>query len=266
MDKNELIKRYASDSDDKLLLAQVLDKLKIMEERNILSYTKFLNEQQRNMTEKLLAACGHPKHAFIPGYEGVMRTVLVFLPDYMEPSQLYQKELFPISVIRATYASSAKQPGHRDFLGSLMGLGIKRETIGDILVGNNSCDIVIMKEILPFLLSNFESAGRVRLSVSVIPYDEIIIPDLKYKLIKDTVASLRLDSIVASGFSLSREKAASAIKAGIVSLQYQECTKADKTVSEGDTISVRGLGKIELLEIGNKSRKERIFISIKRYL
>ncbi|NLX63532.1 MAG: RNA-binding protein, partial [Clostridiaceae bacterium] len=206
-----------------------------------------------------------PKHAFIPGYEGAVRTVLVFLPDYLELSQLYQDEISPISVIRATYASSAKQPGHRDFLGSLMGLGIKRETIGDILVGKNSCDIVIMKEILPFLLSNFESAGQVKLSVSVIPYDEIIIPEQKYKLITDTVASLRLDSIVASGFSVSREKAASAIKAGFVSLQYQECNKADKTVTEGDIISVRGMGKIELLEIGNKSRKGRIFISIKRY-
>jgi len=266
MDKNELIKRYASDSEGKLLLAQVLDKLKIMEERNILSYTKFLNEQQRSTVEKLIAGCGHPRHAFIPAYESAVRTVLVFLPDYMEPSRLYQEEISPISVIRATYSTTAKQPGHRDFLGSLMGLGIKRETIGDILVGKNSCDIVIMKEILPFLLTNFESAGRVKLSVSVIPYDEIIIPDLKYKLIKDTVASLRLDSIVASSFSLSREKAVSAIKAGIVSLQHQECTKADKTVAEGDIISVRGFGKIELLEIGNKSRKGRIFISIKRYL
>ena len=87
-----------------------------------------------------------------------------------------------------------------------MGCGIKRETIGDILVGENSCDIVIMKEILPFLLSNFDSAGRVKLSVSVIHYDKMIIPESDYKLIKDTVASLRLDSIVSSGFSISREK------------------------------------------------------------
>lgn len=265
MNKNELIKRYASDGDDKLLLAQVLDKLKIMEERNILSYTKFLNEQQRSIVEKLLAGCGHPKHAFIPVYDDVTRTVLAFLPDYMESDQLYQEEISPISVIRATY-SSAKRPGHRDFLGSLMGCGIKRETIGDILVGENSCDIVIMKEILPFLLSNFDSAGRVKLSVSVIHYDKMIIPESDYKLIKDTVASLRLDSIVSSGFSISREKAAYAINAGLVSLQHQECRKSDKSVTEGNVISVRGMGKIELLKVGNKSRKGRVFISIKRYL
>lgn len=265
MDKNELIKRYASDSEDKLLLAQVLDKLKLMEERNILSYTKFLNEHQKSMVEKLLAGCGHPKHAFIPEYNGAMRTVLAFLPDYMEPGQLYQEDISPISVIRATY-SSANEPGHRDFLGSLMGCGIKRETIGDIFVEKSSCDIVIMKEILPFLLSNFESAGRVKLSISLIKYDEMIIPESDYKLIKDTVASLRLDSIVSSGFSISREKAASAINAGLVALRHQECSKADKAVTEGDVISFRGMGKIELLEVGNTSKKGRTFISIKRYI
>ena len=103
MDKNELIKRYASDSDDRLLLAQVLDKLKIMEERNILSYTKFLNEHQRSIVEKLLSGFGHPSHAFIPEYDSAMRTVLAFLPDYMEPDQLNQEDISPISVIRATY-------------------------------------------------------------------------------------------------------------------------------------------------------------------
>jgi RNA-binding protein YlmH len=236
-----------------------------MEDRNILSYTKFLNERQRSMVEMLLAGCGHPKHVFIPEYNVSMRTVLVFLPDYMESDQLYHEDICPISVIRATY-SSAGGPSHRDFLGSLMGCGIKRETVGDILVGKNSCDIVIMKEILPFLLTNFESAGRVKLSVSVIQYDKMIIPKSDYKLIKDTVASLRLDSIVSSGFSISREKAASAINAGLVSLRHQECTKSDKAVAEGDVVSVRGMGKIELFEVGNKSRKGRIFISIKRYL
>lgn len=265
MDKNELIKRYASVSEDRLLLAQVLDKLKLMEERNILSYTKFLNERQRSIVENLLAGSGHPKHAFIPEYNGAMRTVLAFLPDYMEPGQLYQEDISPLSVIRAAY-STAKEPGHRDFLGSLMGCGIKRETIGDIFVGKGCCDIVVMKEILPFLLSNFESAGRVKLSISVIKYDEMIIPESDYKLIKDTVASLRLDSIISSGFSTSREKAASAINAGLVSLRYQECLKSDKAVTEGDIISVRGMGKIELIEVGNISRKGRIFISIKRYL
>lgn len=265
MDKNELIKRYASDSDDRLLLAQVLDKLKIMEERNILSYTKFLNEHQRSIVEKLLSGFGHPRHAFIPEYDSAMRTVLAFLPDYMEPDQLNQEDISPISVIRATY-SSAKEPGHRDFLGSLMGCGIKRETIGDIFAGENSCDIFVLKEILPFLLSNFESAGRVKLTLSIIPHDKIIIPEADYKLVKDTVASLRLDSIVSSGFSISREKAASAIKAGLVSLRHQECNKTDKSVAEGDVISVRGMGKIELFELGNTSKKGRIFVFIKRYL
>lgn len=260
-----MIRRYASDSDDKILLAQILDKLEAMEERNVLTYTKFLNEHQRNLAERFLDGCGRPKIAFIPAYTGAMRTVLAFLPDYLDPAKLSEEDISPITCIRALY-SLIKELSHRDFLGSLMGCGIKRETIGDIFVGRGSCDIVVMKDILPYLLSNFESAGRVKLDISTIPLDEIRIPDQDFILIKDTVASMRLDNVVSSGFSISRETASSTIKAGRVALQYQVCTKADKPVGEGEVISVRGMGKIELLQIGNLTKKGRTAIVIKRFV
>ena len=143
---------------------------------------------------------------------------------------------------------------------------MKREMIGDILVDGSSCDIIVLKEVLPYLETSFSSAGRTRLDVSVISLDEINVPEARYKIINDTVASLRLDSIVSAGFSISREKAAEAVKAGRVYLNYLECSKSDKQVNEGDCISVRGMGKIILQQICGKTAKGRIRIVIARYI
>jgi len=99
-----------------------------------------------------------------------------------------------------------------------------------------------------------------------VPLEHIHIPQVKTKMIRDTVSSLRLDSVVSSAFSISRGKAAEAITAGQVQLNWAVCTKAAAEVEQGDTISLRGLGKCVLEEVGNRTKKDRIFISIKRYL
>lgn len=146
-----------------------------------------------------------------------------------------------------------------------MGLGIQRDTVGDILPGANSCDLIVLKEISPFILANLSSAGKVKLKLTSIGHSQLQIPEPEFKLVRDTVASLRLDNIVSAGFSISREKASAAIRAGKVTLNHLECAKPDKTVGRGDRISLRGMGKIEFCEVGNLTKKGRISITIKKY-
>lgn len=81
-----------------------------------------------------------------------------------------------------------------------MGCGIKRETVGDIYVSEGSCDFLVTREILPYLLQNFLSAGRTKLHVEQLPIDQIRVPEQKVKAVRDTVSSLRLDGVVSSGF------------------------------------------------------------------
>lgn len=245
MNKNEIIKRYAQEAEGKLLLARVLDKLEEAEQNNVPKSTKFLNEQQRILVERMIANIGNMRYLFFGGYEGATRTILIFLPDYMEPEQIIDDDIIPIAFIRAEY-STDKTITHRDFLGSLMGSGIKRETIGDILVGEGSCDIIVLKEVLPYLLANFESVGRVKIKKTIIAAKLLKVPEEKFILLKNTVASMRLDNVVSSGFAISRDKASEYVKAGRVSLNSLECAKADKLLSEGDVISLRGMGKIKL--------------------
>lgn len=265
MNKNETAGKYTNDPDDKLMLAQVLDKMMKAQQKNILMRTSFLNEHQRALAEQLIRDFGNPAHVFYGGYDGAQRTVLMFLPDYIEAEDITGDDINPLACIRAEY-SPVNTLSHRDFLGGILGTGVKREMIGDILVSGKSCDIIVLKEILPYLESNFVSAGRTKLDISVVSLADVNVPETKYKIINDTVASLRLDSIVSSAFSVSRDKAADAIKAGKVFLNYLECSKTDKQVNEGDCISVRGMGKAVLQQVGGRTAKGRIRIVIAKYI
>jgi len=268
MNKNELIKKYLggliSEPEDKIIFARIRDKLEACEKNHMITYSKFLNERQRALAEQLLKHSGSTRNLFFGGYDGALRTVLVFLPDYIEPDQISEEEYSPLAFIRASY-SAENQLSHRDFLGSLMGLGIQRDTVGDILPGENSCDLIVLKEISPFILANLSSAGKAKLKLTSINYSQLQIPEPEFKLVRDTVASLRLDNIVSSGYSISREKASEAIRAGKVTVNHLECAKPDKTVGQGDRISLRGMGKIEFCEVGYLTKKGRISVTIKKY-
>lgn len=147
-----------------------------------------------------------------------------------------------------------------------MGLGIRRETVGDLLVSQHSCDILLLPEILPYLRENFTQAGRVKLKCSEIPLPELSVPPIAKKLLHGTVSSLRLDAVAATGFGTSRAKMTEAISSGRVSLNHLECTHADQAVAEGDVLACRGMGKCRLIAVGGLSRKGRVAITVERYL
>ena len=110
------------------------------------------------------------------------------------------------------------------------------------------------------------SAGRTKLSLQEISLADIQLPQQAVKTVRDTVPSLRLDGIISSGFSISRGKAADYVSAGKAELNYLPCMKGDKQVSEGDLVSVRGLGKLRLEKVGGNTKKGRISIEISRFL
>ena len=265
MTKTELLNKLARDGEERLLLARTLDKLELARTRNIPSHTGFLSPQERTSVENLLNASGHPSHLFFGGFEGAERTLCAFLPEWLEGEDwLADPESCPIRALRCTW-SGAKLT-HRDFLGAILGQGITREKVGDLLVRGDSCDLVILRELEDYLLLNLDSAGRARLKVSPIPLDRLEPPEVRVRTIRDTVATPRLDAVAASAFSLSRSRAADLISSGRVQLNYRECVKPDRTVEEGDTISCRGLGKCKVKKLGGLSKKGRVMVELERCL
>lgn len=212
------------------------------------------------MSERICRGQKGLRYSFYGGYEDAERTVVIFLPDYAK-----LEEHNPLALLRITQ-DGYKELSHRDYLGSLIGLGIKREMIGDILVRKDGADVIITKDIGNFLLYNYGKAGRVYLNVEILPMEDIIIPEARFEEKKDTVASMRLDNVIASAFSLSRGRAAEAINSGIVFLNGLQCEKTDRLVKEGDKLVLRGKGKAKLKTVGGTTRKDRIFIVIEKYL
>ena len=137
---------------------------------------------------------------------------------------------------------------------------------GDILVHKNGADIIIMDDIRDFILTNYANAGRTALTTEALPIDQLHIPDAHTEMIKDTVASLRLDNVISSAFRLSRAKAAEAIRSGLVFVNSMQTEKPDAKVEQGDKLVFRGKGKAYLREIGGQTRKDRTYILIERYI
>lgn len=265
MNKTELLNRFSKDPDERVVLARMLDQMERSQNRSIPCATQFLSPAQRAAAEPLLAASGHPKHLFFGGCDNAERTVCAFLPDWMEAEDWQADEENPVGAVECAFPKDAGL-SHRDILGGLMGIGLTRERVGDILVLEDKAQIVALKEAIPIILSQFDQAGRCRLRLKEIPLSDLSPAPVQVKLVKDTVATLRLDAVLSSGFSISRGKAADFIAGGKVSVNHRECLKTDKAVAEGDVLTCRGLGKCVLTSVGGQSRKGRIIIEIERYI
>ena len=261
MDRSN-IEKIARTPEDRVLLAKVWDKIQTGIRKNIPVSTCFLTLRELDMTRYLFGSL-EGLHAF-GGYEGAERQMLIYLPDYLEESALTDEDS-PLVCLRATFYEG-DTPTHRDFLGALMGAGIAREVVGDICVGKGSCDFFVTEEIAPYLLQNFTGAGRTKLHLERITLADVQIPEPEVKEIRDTLASLRLDSVISSGFRVGRSQAAQYVTAGRVAIDGLPCEKPDKAVTEGVKISVRGLGKIKLKSVNGQTKKGRISVVIDRYV
>ncbi len=257
------IQKIAQTAEDKLLLAKLWDKLNAGFQRNIPANTPFLAPREQEMARFLFGQADGLQ--FFGGYEDAERKMLLYLPDYLDFDSYCLDENFPLQCLRATFYDG-DSPTHKDFLGALMGAGIARETLGDICVGQGRCDFFVTAEIAPYVLQNFVSAGRTHLHLEPIALSQVEISEPKTKETRDTVASLRLDAIISSGFRIGRSLACDYISAGKAAIDGLLCEKPDKTVAEGMKISVRGLGKIKIRQINGQTKKGRISVVIDRYV
>ena len=245
-----------------MLLAKVWDKISTGIRKNIPANTGFLSPREQEMCRFLFGDV--PGLSFFGGYGDSERNMLVYLPDYLEVSYLLSEDS-PIVCVEATYFEKDTL-SHRDFLGALMGAGISRETVGDISTQVGRSHFFVTAEIAPYILQNFASAGCTALRLTQIPLEQVTIAEPETKEIRDTVSSLRLDSIISSGFRIGRSLACDHIRAGRAAINGLPCEKPDKLIPEGAKISVRGLGKIKLRAINGETKKGRISVILDRYI
>ncbi len=261
MDRSQ-IEKVAKTPEDRLLLSKLYDKIQAGMRRNIQANTCFLSPREQELAQFLFGS--QPELHLFGGYPEAERKMLVWLPEYLDAENLTGAES-PLVCLRAVFYQQDTLT-HRDFLGALMGAGIARETVGDILVDQGSCDFFVTREIAPYVLGELREAGRTKLRVEKIDCSQLRVPQVQTRQIRDTLASLRLDSLVASGFRMSRGAAAEHITAGRVSVDGVPCEKPDRILTEGVRISLRGMGKLKLTTVNGQTKKGRISVILDRYV
>jgi len=246
--------------DDELLIASIEDKIFQCDNQNILTHTGFLDGRQCAL---VIQNFKNVKYVLWGGFEDAQRRIMAILPDYIDA---LDEENDPLSLVRVTAPKAAKPLDHRDYLGSILGLQITRDVIGDIIVSQHGADIVVLKSIAEFLVNEYKQVGNTSVSCEIVPMSSIDTGIQTIKEKKDTVASLRLDNVLASVYNFSRTKSQEAIKSGLVYLNNVQCIKPDANVSEGDKIVLRGRGKAVLKEVGGTTKKGRLYITIEQYV
>ncbi len=208
-----------------------------------------LSNWAKNRTDCRLVFCG--------GQDNAERKVGFFLPFWFDPelSDPAEDEINAVRV-RAYFGT----PGHRDYLGSAVALGIKREWLGDIIIEEDTAYIVCLPTVVP-VLKELDHVGRYGVKAEEVPLTDVPRIKVQTKTVTFTVQSSRFDTIVGAMFGMSRTAAAKLIQGGLAQLNYSECVKLDAEVEEGDVISLRGYGKGVLSGTGGKSRKGRTFLT-----
>lgn len=260
--------------EDKLLISKAEDKARLCSENYMITNSDFLDMHQRSVISGVNFRFDDVKIFFYGAFEDAQRTVAVMLPNYVEAD--CAEKLFayfdshpeddPLTVIEVEKDRFSPALSHRDYLGALMALGIRREMTGDIIVNENGCKIAVLSKIAPFIVENLSKAGKGTLCAKAAAPSSSRqsskadgIPDIF------TVSSLRLDSIVKNSFRLSRTDAVKAVESGTVFVNDLECTKPDKKISAGDKIVLRRKGKIIVKNCSDVSKKGRVIVETEKF-
>lgn len=252
----------AAEEDERLLLARAGDAVRLS--RKSVRFIGFLGPREQQLVKSRLEAIHFENALFWGGYKGAERVFAGFFPDRDEPDEA----AFPLGAVRVSWREGALT--HRDFLGSILSLGIERRAVGDIVPGDAasgdfSCAVVLDRTVLAFVSDNLLKVGGT--AVDCAPADPGgIVRRETFRELRDTVASPRLDCVVAALLNLPREKAAELIRAGLVSLEYEACLKPTQQVPEGADLSARGYGRFIVDRIGPPTRKGRLGLTARKYM
>lgn len=220
--------------------------------------TDFLDPRQQQIISILLGHDEEVKIEFSGGIEGAERHRALLFPDYYSLEQTD----FQICLFEIVYPKKFITLEHRQILGTLMSLGLRREKFGDILIQNDQIQFVAAEEIETYLTVNLEKIGKASVTIKKLPFTEMIQLEESWIEHNYTVSSLRLDTVVATAFNISRQKAQALIGSGKVKVNFKQIEKISGDCQVGDTISVRGFGRCKIISMNGQSKKDKWKITL----
>lgn len=259
-DAKEKIIRYYKGTEGESMAVKLVDFAAQALKSRKCKLTGFLSPFEQEMAGIIANSLGELNVDFYGGYRGAERQRAVFCH-----AEFQGTPNFEIAVIKAQWNGEFSRLGHRDVLGSIMSLGVDREYIGDIIATKDFARVIVDKKMCDYFTANLTQIGSTGVKTSVDDLENISPKEERVKEIKSTVASLRVDSIAAAGFGMSRSKAAQEIAAEKIQLNWQTVKNASQSIKAGDILSMRGRGRLEVAEIRGQTKKGRVGVLLKRF-
>lgn len=263
----EILNDYR-EKDDKILLAQILDKIEMVENKNKIEHTDFLDMAQAELVQKFINKIKIQNYMSYGGFEQAERKMFVIYPEKFNNEVVAKNLSNIVQIVRIELPDDLKgKYTHRDYLGAVIKLGVKREKVGDIIVDSNGADIIVDKDISKFLLENL--GGLTRFSKSTITLEDISnlrTVEIRKEEIEIIVSSLRLDNVISELARCSRNKALDIINMERVFVNFQCETKKTKQIKAGDMVTIRGKGRFYIKELIGQTRSGRTIIKIEKFV
>ena len=266
-----MLKDSSMEKDRKLLERRFIELSRIAYQREIITYTDFLNLNEQNILHTLPKDSFYAPYRSFGGYDTAERQMIAFIPEAL--SLRYGEEMTPYEIeypfeavkIAPRNAKFAEALSHRDYLGAILNLGIERSKTGDILTDEKESLLFVHKSMVPLLMDELTRVRHTVVECEAVDLQEINY-EPKYDLIRGTVSSVRLDSLLPLAFSSSRSKLSGLIEGAKVFVNGKLITSNGYQVKDGDIISVRGMGKFRFAGAGGKTKKNRISVEIQKYV
>ncbi len=269
MDKERILAPL--EGEDRLLIARLLDQVELALKKAAPVATDFFDPRERELCSEVLHYLPEAKALFFGGYRGAERQRIVIIPAFYL-AEAVEPPLTYLAICPATKGGKVVPGGtgplftHRAVLGSLLGLGLKRGKIGDLLLAAEEAQAVVAEEVGEFILTNLTKVGSLSVMVEAIDPEQLNTPVVRVKEIRSTVASLRLDAVAGLGYGVSRSRMAREIKMAKVKVNWRPVTDPDYKVAVGDVLSIRGRGRVVVAEVGGETKKGRLVVKLKRLM
>lgn len=267
MNKQELLKDYKK-QEDKICLSQVWDKIEFSKTREKIEYTDFLDMYQISLVENFLRKIRFDNYQLFGGYDESERKILIVYPEKYNEKMIEKNYSKMLKIVKVELPEEEHgKYSHRNYLGGIVKLGLRREKVGDILVSNDGADIIVVEDFKEILKNELPSLTRFESSkIYLEELSNLRKKEIKIEEISIIVPSLRLDNIVSDLARTSRSKAAEIIKQERVFVNGQNETKLSKQIKLNDIITIRGKGRFVIKEFSGTTRSGRTIIKIEKYV
>ncbi len=251
LDRN-LYLSHISSKEKLIEMRKIIDKIEIVMNKHTIESSDFLDPYDRYLAKSILNRFIDISYLEDGGFEGAERKIILIFPSYTDPMEVDRK------LVAIRIKGDLDKLSHKDFLGSLLGLGIVRNKTGDILVHKDYGDIVLKEEVGNFVFLNLEKIGNEKVYLEEIPLDSLHNPYEEYDEFNRFLSSYRLDVYISSAYNMSRKDSMDLIRSGRVKLNWEPTERPDREVNPGDVISIRGFGRSIFYKDQGLSKKDKI--------